>query len=403
MLRGLAQEASPAPERDRATDRLMVPRRFVEEARWVAAHSDPVRWDAMYRVLFRILHENRRLLEAAADPDVSRFAAMSKQTHRDEHKMRAFVHFRRFADNGAERYVAWYRPDHHIVQLAAPFFAERFASMRWSILTPDACVHWTGTSLEFTPGVDRRAPPTDDELEELWRTCYASVSNPARVKALGDDVNETALAFMPEDRSLPSLRRAAASCQGCALFARATQTVFGEGPGDARIVLVGEQPGDEEDIKGRPFVGPAGDVLDRALAGAGVERAAVYVTNTVKHFSWEPRGKRRIHQTPRLSEMRACRPWLEAELEALRPSVLVALGSTAARAIFGPQFRVLSERGQVRRTSWAEHTVATLHPSAVLRADSPKTADQYFAWIVDDLRLALEASAGHASQAQARL
>ena len=151
--------------------------------------------------------------------------------------------------------------------------------------------------------------------------------------------------------------------------------------------------GDEEDQRGRPFVGPAGEVLDRALAAAGIPRDGIYLTNAVKHFKWEPRGKRRIHQTPRLSEMRACRPWLEAEIQTIRPAVLVALGSTAARSLCGPQFRVMTQRGQILRTTWAEVTIATLHPSAVLRAADPATAEQYFEWIVSDLGLARKQAA----------
>lgn len=432
LLPGIVPDEVP-PARERATNRLMVPRRFVDDARWAAAHRDPSRWDLLYRVLWRTLHESRRLLEIAVDPDVARLTGMVRQTRRDEHKMRAFVRFRRVDEPDGERYVAWYRPDHCIVPLAAPFFAERYASMRWSILTPDESVHWDGSSLTFGPGVPRAAAPGEDELEGLWKAYYASTFNPARVNVramkaelpvrhwgtlpetaiiprllaeaggrvrrfAGEPAGPSAAGFLGEARSgevrsIEALRGAARECQGCPLFERGTQTVFGEGPGDARIVLVGEQPGDEEDVQGRPFVGPAGEILDRALAAAGIRREEVYVTNAVKHFSWEPRGKRRIHQTPRLSEIRACRPWLESELAVLKPDVVVALGSTAGRTLFGPQFRVTRERGQVRPTAWAPRTVATLHPSAVLRADAPATSDQYFGWIVSDLRLAVGADA----------
>ena len=158
---------------------------------------------------------------------------------------------------------------------------------------------------------------------------------------------KSAAPFVPDTRDLGQLHDAAASCRGCDLYARATQVVFGEGPKRSRIVLVGEQPGDVEDVRGRPFVGPAGGVLDRALAAAGIDRADVYMTNAVKHFSFEERGKRRIHKKPRLSEMRACRPWLEAELEAVRPACVVCLGSTAAQSLLGPDVRIMQARGQV--------------------------------------------------------
>ena len=192
---------------------------------------------------------------------------------------------------------------------------------------------------------------------------------------------------MPDTNDLQALREAAAACRGCPLYAPATQTVLGEGPRDADIVLVGEQPGDAEHIAGRPFVGPAGQVLDRALAAAGIDRTRVYVTNAVKHFSFEPRGKRRIHQTPRYSEMRACRPWLEAELQALRPAIIVAMGSTAVRALIGPQARVMAIRGRaLDGLAWAPRVVVTVHPSAVLRSE--KEGARYFEMLTADLALA---------------
>jgi DNA polymerase len=193
--------------------------------------------------------------------------------------------------------------------------------------------------------------------------------------------------FVPAGASLEQLRVAGARCQGCELYRQATQAVFGRGPADARVVLVGEQPGDQEDLKGAPFVGPAGEVLDRALAEAGISRQSVYVTNAVKHFSFVLRGKRRIHQTPRASELAACRPWLEAELDLIKPPVLGALGATAARAIFGPEFRLLRQRGQFMTTRWAPKTIATLHPSAVLRGQDDAEQARLYAMLLADLRL----------------
>ena len=200
--------------------------------------------------------------------------------------------------------------------------------------------------------------------------------------------------FVPERAGLDELRAAAARCEGCELFRHATQTVFGRGPSDARIVLGGEQPGDQEDLKGAPFVGPAGEVLDRALGEAGLDRGRVWVTNAVKHFKFVERGKRRIHQTPRLPEIAACRPWLEAELEVLKPAVLGCLGATAARAIFGPEFRLLRERGRFIETRWAAKTIATLHPSAVLRGQDDAEQARLYAMLRDDLRLIATAQRG---------
>jgi len=193
--------------------------------------------------------------------------------------------------------------------------------------------------------------------------------------------------FVPAHATLDELRVAGARCQGCELYRRATQMVFGRGPADARVVLVGEQPGDQEDLKGAPFVGPAGEVLDRALAEVGLDRARVYVTNAVKHFSFIERGKRRIHQTPRLPEVAACRPWLEAELDIIRPQILGCLGATAARAILGPEFRLLRQRGQFLSTRWSPKTMATLHPSAVLRGQDDAEQARLYAMLRDDLRL----------------
>jgi len=196
---------------------------------------------------------------------------------------------------------------------------------------------------------------------------------------------------VPAGAGLDELRAAAARCEGCDLFRHATQVVFGRGPADARVALVGEQPGDQEDLKGAPFVGPAGEVLDRALAEAGIDRQRVYVTNAVKHFKFEARGKRRIHQTPRMPEITACRPWLEAELEIVKPAVLGALGATAARAIFGPDFRLLKQRGQFFSTRWAPKTLATLHPSAVLRGQDDAEQARLYAMLLADLKLIVAA------------
>jgi DNA polymerase len=174
--------------------------------------------------------------------------------------------------------------------------------------------------------------------------------------------------FLPAERSLPALRDASAGCRGCHLWERGTQTVFGAGPSRAPIMMVGEQPGHEEDLAGAPFVGPAGRLLDRALQEAGIERRDVYVTNVVKHFKWEAKGKRRIHAKPNALEIGACMPWLEAELDVVKPTVVVCLGATAAQALLGPKFRVTRQRGELMSTRWARYVMGTIHPSAILRA-----------------------------------
>lgn len=198
----------------------------------------------------------------------------------------------------------------------------------------------------------------------------------------------------PDTLSLATMREAAAHCTACHLYKRGTQTVFGEGPKRATMMLVGEQPGDYEDVAGKPFVGPAGKIMNRALEEAGIDRSQVYVTNAVKHFKWEPRGKRRIHQKPNAREIAACRPWLEAELRIVRPNLVVAMGATAAQAIFGPSFRVTRERGKVLSSKLAPRVLATVHPSSLLRQPDEESRRREYEHFVADLRAALKASGG---------
>ena len=203
----------------------------------------------------------------------------------------------------------------------------------------------------------------------------------ARVQATG-----SAADFLPERLSLSALRKAAAGCKGCHLWQVGTQTVFGEGANKAQVMFVGEQPGDQEDRAGKPFVGPAGRLLDEALVAAGIDRSTTYVTNAVKHFKWQARGKRRIHQKPNWTEMTACRPWLEAELAVVKPRVLVLLGATAAQSLLGRQFRVTQNRGKLLESDLAEAVTATVHPSSILRGE-PEEREANFAAFVDDLKV----------------
>lgn len=207
-------------------------------------------------------------------------------------------------------------------------------------------------------------------------------------ESLFDAEGETAAAPIPPRPTPAKLREAAAGCRACDLWKRGTQTVFGEGAADARLVLVGEQPGDQEDLAGRPFVGPAGRLLDTALEEAGIDRGTTYVTNVVKHFKWQPRGKRRIHQKPNAAEIAACRPWLDSELAVLKPAVLVCLGATAAQALLGRQFRVSRDRGVPVESELAPVVMATVHPSSILRSDN---RDEELALFVEDLRRVAEA------------
>jgi DNA polymerase len=259
-----------------------VPREFLDLARRAAVAADPARWQLLYEILWRLVHDDRALLKDTRDPAIRRLHALS-------------------------------------------------------------------------------TTPRDAEAEG-------------------------AAPFVPDGAGIAELRAAAARCTGCDLHRHATQTVFGLGNPKARLVFVGEQPGDQEDLRGAPFVGPAGEVFDRALADVGIDRRQVYVTNAVKHFKFETRGKRRIHQTPRAGELAACRPWLEAELAAINPEILVCLGATAARAILGASFRITTDRGRFAPTRWAPKTIATFHPSAVLRGADEADQARLYAMLIEDLR-----------------
>jgi DNA polymerase len=215
----------------------------------------------------------------------------------------------------------------------------------------------------------------------------ASGAQHARRRGVAKEEGRSAAPFVPDTTSVRKLSAAAHECTGCDLYKNATQVVFGSGPQKARVMFVGEQPGDQEDRQGMPFVGPAGAMLDKALEDAGIPRDDVYVTNAVKHFSWEPRGKRRIHKKPRASEIKACRPWLEAELRAVKPAVLVCLGATAAQSVLGAQFKLMQSRGQVHTSALAERVVATIHPSAVLRAPDSEGRRLAYESLVADLKV----------------
>jgi probable DNA metabolism protein len=428
-LLDVGNEEEPARAAEPEPGAFKVPKAFVEIAVRVACHSDPARWTLLYRLLWRITHGERNILQVAVDPDVHALSALDKAIRHDVHKMRAFVRFREVQHAGGAWYVAWFEPQHHIVELNAPFFCDRFAQMRWSILTPDRCAHWDGERLSITAGVPRSEAPTADATEPLWLKYYAHIFNPARVKVHAmqaempkrywKNLPEAALIpsllqeaaprvtamitksnakqaeqddfhpiVLPETRTLDALRAAAAGCTACPLYRGATQTVFGEGAPHARLVFIGEQPGDQEDLAGHPFVGPAGRLFDGALQEAGIDRRETYVTNAVKHFKWEPMGKRRIHKTASSREIEACRPWLEAELASLQPQVLVCLGGTAAKDVLGPAIRVLRDRGKFVVSEFCRQTLVTVHPSSLLRATDPAAKERSYAEFVADLKLA---------------
>ncbi len=414
------------------TEPLSVPRAFLELAEAGLLHSDPGRFALFYRLLVRVAAD-RGVMEDAADPDLVRARDLAKAVRRDKHKMTAFVRFREVATEAGGHFVAWFEPEHHIVEATAPFFVRRFAAMRWSILTPERSAHWDGRDLTFAPGAERADAPDADALEAVWRTYYASIFNPARLKVdamraempkkywrnlpeaslirplIASAARQTAamvaapatepkkghrlmeqpdLLQHSDQSTIETLRAEVDGCRNCPLWADATQAVFGEGPDDAGVMVVGEQPGDKEDLKGRPFVGPAGALFDRAAEEAGLERDKVYVTNAVKHFKFEPRGKFRLHKTPGPTEIAACRPWLEREMTAVGPRLVVAMGATAARAVMGKAVKIGETRGTILKRDGEPDVLVTVHPSYLLRVpDEARKAEEY-ARFVEDLKLA---------------
>ena len=417
-LPGLLDDQQPVADRRQP---VLMPAELHRLAQAASHHRDPLKWTLLYTVWWRWSRGDRHVLKIDVDPDISRLRAMERQVKKAAYRMEAFVRFHRVDTDTGERYVAWHRPDHPVLPLAAPSFVSRFPALQWSILTPDLSAHWDRQALRFGPGVPAPATETEDDLAALWRTYYRAVFNPARVKIkamqaqmpvhLWRELPEApviaeliatapgrvdrmiaaqrvwpgAPAFIPPEPALSELQDAAARCQGCPLHEPATRTVFGEGPTNARIVLVGEQPGDQEDLAGRPFVGPAGRVLDQALADAGLERERLYLTNAVKHFKFVPAGKFRRHQRPSAAEVTACRPWLEAELMAVTPDLIICLGATAARSLLGFTVHLLNERGHFRPSRYGT-VLPTIHPSAILRAQDPAAERRLYGWLVEDLR-----------------
>jgi DNA polymerase len=413
-----------------------VPANFVELAEDVALNRAAHRWDALYRLLWRLEREPR-LLALTSDPEVLEARHLRAEVSKASHKMKAFVRFREIPHPDGEAYAAWFEPPHRVVAKTAPFFVRRFTTMRFSILTPDLCAHWDGRHLRFTPGEDRASIPAPDALEDAWTTYYASIFNPARLKvkmmqkempkrywrnlpeaALIEGLIQQAqertevmvqaepttparrLAGKAEVRDRAVVERDAAplagdlialakleqGCRRCELWKTATQAVTGEGPGTARLMLVGEQPGDNEDLQGRASIGPAGQLLDRALDEAGIERSALYVTNAVKHFKHEPRGKRRLHKRPDRAEVSACRWWLDTERRLVRPRVILALGATAALAVTGKTIPIMKSRGQIIQLDDQAQAMVTVHPSYLLRVPDERARAEGFEMFAHDLR-----------------
>lgn len=396
-----------------------LPAAFTQVADAALLHHDDDRFLRVHRMAERLL-DDPRAWDDVLHPEHVHLHRLQRHVRRDLHKMKAFVRFTRVdADAGEPEYVAWFEPEHFIVPAIAPFFVRRFASMRWSILTPVGSLRWDGRALSCGPAARPDEAPPPDAGQALWLTYYERIFNPARVKldAMRKEMPVRYWKNLPEAARIPQLvaeapvraaamvreaeqaarhaRRASGAaaalspldelhvrlrrCDECEHAAHATQAVPGEGPLSARVVFVGEQPGDREDLEGRPFVGPAGELLRASLDALGVDASQVYLTNAVKHFRYEMRGKRRMHKTPGQREVAHCSQWLAHELALLRPRVVVALGRTAQNALALQGARTHDD-GSITLPSGVPVRVLA-HPAALLRAGESVGSDGWRRWV----------------------
>ena len=411
------------PDPDGAARPVRTSRLFLDAIAQGLLHSDPERWALAYDILLRV-QSTPDLMEDRSDRAVARLHTLVRNVRRDVHKMRAFVRFRRVEQEGPrEAFVAWFEPEHHIERHNAPFFADRFAGMDWTIVTPRLSMHWNGLEVTFGPGGSREFVPPEDAAEDAWRTYYRSIFNPNRLKvaAMRSEMPVKYWRNLPEapliapligsaavrsatmvatpaevlrvtreesgmdlfeaqgtgdapgmgdnsrPRTLEELHEAEKACRLCPLWEPATQVVPGVGPSDAPIMVVGEQPGDQEDIAGEPFVGPAGQMFDAVIEEVGIDRSQLFVTNAVKHFKFEMRGRRRIHQKPDTSEIKTCRTWFLYERAIVRPKLIVAMGATGARAVTGKAVTISRTRGSILDLDEDTKYLITVHPSYLLR------------------------------------
>ncbi|WP_373491968.1 UdgX family uracil-DNA binding protein [Parasphingorhabdus sp.] len=393
-------------------------------------HRNADRFDLAYRLLYRA-QSVPRLHENPADADMMKLNRYAKAIRRDIHKMHAFVRFRKIGEReGREQFVAWFEPDHHITATVAPFFRKRFTGMDWLILTPQASIAWDGDRLSIGSGGSKHDLPQQDLVEAEWRTYYANIFNPARVKiaAMKSEMTLKYWKNLPEAELIPSLLERAAG-RVDAMVAHGRQDAFrpadhaplstaeppasldqlyeileqasdapresfsdrlvrGSGPVDARIMVIGEQPGDQEDRQGRPFVGPAGQLLDRALAEAGLDRQRLFLTNAVKRFKYRQSGKRRIHETPNAGEINYYRWWIEQEIRLVDPRLVIVLGATAARCLTGKVMKISRHRGTILPLATNRSLLITVHPSYLLRIPDAQGRQVEYAKFLRDLELA---------------
>ncbi len=372
-----------------------VPRTLVTLASLALQARDPQRFALLYRLVWRA-NEGEKVLQLTDDTDLHRLHRLAYAVRAEAHRMRTMLRFLDVEENSNHRFVGWYAPAHYVLEANAQLIARRFPNLLFSIVTPDGGAHWNGAELRFGEGAD--AFVDDAALARWWQAHHARLWREARAGASIPEAESLDEAPRPPDRPalgpvvLPvhadpqtlEATDSAAACRRCPLHQTATQTVFGEGPEGASVMFVGEQPGDQEDVIGRPFVGPAGQMLDRAMEEAGIDRRTVYVTNAVKHFKFTMRGKRRLHQSPEAPEIQACRFWLDVERVQLRPKLLVLMGGTAARAVLARPVTIGRERGRPFHMADGQLAFVTVHPSFLLRVpDEDAKAREYRAFVRD--------------------
>lgn len=429
---------APAPLPALGTHIVKVSPDFLKLAQSVIWHSAPDRFSDLYTALWRLdLHDGDPL--SHADHLGRKLHLMAKSVGRDIHKMHAFVRFRELPTTGQRRsFAAWFEPDHHTLEPGSSFFVKRFADMDWMIAVPDLTAQFIDGHLSFAPGGPRPTLP-EDASEALWATYFANIFNPARIKinAMQSEMPRKYWKNLPETKLIPEMladaearvermraagatkpragaeaistryrasmpsaaetyaalndaKSAALQCRRCHLCENATQTVWGEGQPDAPLMIVGEQPGDREDLEGRPFVGPAGTLLRQIMANAGLDIKSCYLTNAVKHFKFVVSGKRRLHQNPDRKEIDHCRWWVEQEVRFVQPKLIVALGGSAALAVTGRDAPITPRRGGTEDGLFGVPVLVSWHPSYLLRLPDPALKIAREAELSADLRRAAQ-------------